>query len=365
VSFDAPRAEPPARALPAPPDLPPAELLDRRLLDWGAQLAAAAEAAPPGGGGAPGAGGRERSPAGGAASALDTGELDMSAFGMGGAQPAASALDTGMLDMSAFGMGGGAEPGEMGSGGPAASALDTGMLDMSAFGMGGSAEPGDARGGGQEASVLDSGMLDMSAFGMGGSSHDAAPPAPPAGGGAAAAGSGRQAAPEVTLRKQAAARFSALSDAELAKLRGLLGVPGGPAPRPGRRQAPDADGEPRVDGEAGATALGLEPGAVRELGRLAGAVSACGGDPARPPPDLDPLDDAGRRALLALQARRRPAPPARCCAPWSVCAGLRRMCAPPCTRRPWSVLRCAGRSVGAPGQHRGGTLASHNGLLPA
>ena len=309
MSFDAPRGEPPARTLPAPPDLPPAELLDRRLLDWGAQLAAAADAAPPGGGGAPGTGGHERRHAGGAASAVDTGELDMSAFGMGGPQPAASALDTGMLDMSAFGMGGAQ---------PAASALDTGMLDMSAFGMGSDAEPGEAHGGGQADSALDTGMLDMSAFGMGGW-DDAAPAAPPAGGDAAAAGSGRQAAPDLTLKKQAAARFPALSDAELAELRGLLGVPGGPAPRPGRQQEPHPDGERRADGGAGAAALGLEPGAVRELGRLAGAVSACGGDPARPAPDLDPLDDAGRRALLALQARRRPAPER---ASWSVRASL-------------------------------------------
>lgn len=38
-----------------------------------------------------------------------------------------------------------------------------------------------------------------------------------------------------------------------------------------------------------------------ELGRLAGLVSAGGGDPARPAPDLAPLDDPARRALLALQ----------------------------------------------------------------
>jgi len=301
VSFDAPRGEPPARALPAPPDLPPAELLDRRLLDWGAQLAAGADTAPPGGGGALDAGGRERGSAGAAVSALDTGELDMSAFGMGGAQPAASALDSGMLDMSAFGMGGGDEPSEARGGDTAASAPDTGMLDMSAFGMGGW--------------------------------DDAPAAAPPAHDGAAAAGSGRQAAPDLTLRKQAAARFLALSDAELAELRGLLGVPGGPAPRPGRRQEPDPDGERPADGEAGAAALGLEAGAVRELGRLAGAVSACGGDPARPPPDLDPLDDAGRRALLALQARRRPAPqrPASHRAAAVPCPSVRacRGCAPP------------------------------------
>ena len=63
----------------------------------------------------------------------------------------------------------------------------------------------------------------------------------------------------------------------------------------------------RLAGEAGAEALGLEPPAVCELGRLAGLVSASGGDPARPAPDLAPLDDPARRALLALQAN--PLPP--------------------------------------------------------
>ena len=48
-------------------------------------------------------------------------------------------------------------------------------------------------------------------------------------------------------------------------------------------------------------ALGLEPAAVCELGRLAGLVSASGGDPARPAPDLAPLDYTARRALLTLQ----------------------------------------------------------------
>ena len=38
-----------------------------------------------------------------------------------------------------------------------------------------------------------------------------------------------------------------------------------------------------------------------ELGQLAALASASGGDPARPAPDLAPLDDPARRALLALQ----------------------------------------------------------------
>jgi WD40 repeat protein len=82
------------------------------------------------------------------APALDTGMLDMSAFGMETAKSSAPALDTGMLDMSAFGM----ETAK-----PSAPALDTGMLDMSAFGME-TAKP--------SAPALDTGMLDMSAFGM-------------------------------------------------------------------------------------------------------------------------------------------------------------------------------------------------------
>ena len=112
-----------------------------------------------------------------AASTVDSGMLDLAAFGMGAtpaaaeAQPAASNLDSGMLDLSAFGMAPppAAEPVQQQ---PTASSLDSGMIDLSAFGMAPppAAEPVQQQ---QPASSLDSGMLDLAAFGM------APPPAAP------------------------------------------------------------------------------------------------------------------------------------------------------------------------------------------
>lgn len=322
MSFGRAPEEPSSAAAPeleAPPDLPVGELLDRAMLDWGPQLAAHSIPGRPSSSLAGTLGGRDGGADAGArpsaaAGGLESGMLDMSAFDMGGGGPEAqpsggapvSGLESGMLDMAAFGLGGG-EPGPGPSSSTAASGLESGVLDMSAFGMGGWDEAGNGGGGGgqgSQAPAVDTGMLDMSAFGMG--AWDDAPQSGPD-----PISAPDQAVPKpqtLTLKKLAAAGFQALSDAELAELRGLLGVPGGPLARPGRfGVAPgvdDEDGEPREDGTAGAAVLGLHLGAVCELGQLAGLVSACGGDPARPAPDLAPLDDPARRALSTLQARR-------------------------------------------------------------
>ncbi len=82
-------------------------------------------------------------------------------------------IETGMLDMSAFGMGmissGMARPNPVAPAAPVQS-LETGMLDMSAFGMGvtssGMITPGPVAPS-VSAQSVDTGMLDMSAFGMG------------------------------------------------------------------------------------------------------------------------------------------------------------------------------------------------------
>jgi hypothetical protein len=104
-------------------------------------------------------------------SAVDTGMLDMSAFGMATEpEPAPqqqlqqSAMDTGMLDMSAFGLA--TEPEIVPSPPPQQhkSAMDTGMLDMSAFGL--ATEPEPTSRPQQQQSAMDTGMLDMSAFGL-------------------------------------------------------------------------------------------------------------------------------------------------------------------------------------------------------
>ena len=227
-------------ALEAPPDLPLEQLLDPTAAEWGAALVAAvrgaAGSAPnPSAGGEPGGG----PPAG----ALESGMLDMSAFGMGeareepGSGGQAGALESGMLDMSAFGMGA-AEPQAQPAPG---SGLDSGQLGMSAFGMGGWDSGG---GGGAQAGAQESGMLDMGAFGMGGwdSEQQGAGPAP-GGQGPQPSGVPGQA---LVLRKRLPERFAALPDGELEELRGLLGVPGGPAKRRGRwDNAGDENGESR------------------------------------------------------------------------------------------------------------------------
>ncbi|GFR41681.1 hypothetical protein Agub_g2427 [Astrephomene gubernaculifera] len=142
-------------------------------------------------------------------SALETGTLDMSAFGVFGgfgAEPAPpppppplaaqmvrsqqGALDTGMLNMSAF-AGFGAEPPPPPRPSPPKSALESGTLDFSAFsGFGGFAvdppppspplQPPPQPSPSRHASALDSGMLDMSAFGgFGGFGQEPPPPPPP------------------------------------------------------------------------------------------------------------------------------------------------------------------------------------------
>ena len=122
-------------------------------------------------------------------SSLDTGMLDMSAFGMDftsseakqkpqAAQQKPSAIDTGMIDMSAFGMS--YEPPEAADDSSAGQqqssqqqGIESGMLDMSAFGMSFAPEPEPEKATSQQQkqSAIDTGMLDMSAFGM---SYDAA-----------------------------------------------------------------------------------------------------------------------------------------------------------------------------------------------
>ena len=235
-------------ALEAPPDLPLEQLLDPTAAEWGAALAAAARGAA-GSSAYPSAAGEP----GGAppAGTLESGMLDMSAFGMGEAhdEPSsggqAGALESGMLDMSAFGMGAGEAQAQPAPGG----GLDSGQLDASAFGMGAWDSGGGDGGGGDaqqsQAGAQESGILDMGAFGMGGwdSEQQGAGPAP-GGQGSQPSGAPGQA---LVLKMRPPERFAALPDGELEELRGLLGVPGGPARRRGRwDDAGDENGdEPR------------------------------------------------------------------------------------------------------------------------
>eukprot|EP00884_Botryococcus_braunii_P004810 jgi/Botrbrau1/1432/Bobra.0063s0124.2 len=123
-------------------------------------------------------------------SALETGMLDMSAFGIGGyeqEQPRRSGLESGQLDLGAFGFGGmefgGTEdrageavpqpaPSRQGEGGSASDAVASGMLDMSAFGLGGFHDPAEPGAGavqpGGTMHPVESGTLDPTAFGFGG-----------------------------------------------------------------------------------------------------------------------------------------------------------------------------------------------------
>lgn len=225
-------------ALEAPPDLPLEQLLDPSAAEWGAALAAAARGAA---GSTPNPS-AAREPGGGPpASALESGMLYMSAFGMGEAlEEPGSALESGMLDMGAFGMGGAEPQAQPAPGG----GLDSGQLDMSAFGMGGW-DSGGGDGGGAQAGAQESGMLDMGAFGMGGwDDEQQGASAAPGGQGPQPSGAPGQA---LVLRKRPPERFAALPDGELEELRGLLGVPGGPARRRGRwDDAGDENGaEPR------------------------------------------------------------------------------------------------------------------------
>ena len=116
-----------------------------------------------------------------ASAAVDSGILDMSAFGLSSSQSEphpvqslpkpkqqSSAVDTGMLDMSAFGMATEPEPAPQQQ---HKSAMDTGMLDMSAFGLATEPEPAPQQETAQQpqqqqSSAVDTGMLDMSAFGL-------------------------------------------------------------------------------------------------------------------------------------------------------------------------------------------------------
>ena len=117
-------------------------------------------------------------------SAVHSGLLDLAAFDVvqddvvpPRTPQGQSALDTGMVDMSAFGMDDFPPPPpptqqqQQGR-----SALDTGMVDMSAFGMDDFPPPPPPPQQQQGQSALDTGMVDMSAFGMG----DFPPPPPPA-----------------------------------------------------------------------------------------------------------------------------------------------------------------------------------------
>lgn len=88
-------------------------------------------------------------------------------------QPAVASLDSGVLDMAAFGMAPPAPPAAPQQ--PAASSVDSGMLDMAAFGMAPPAPPAAPQQ--PAASSVGSGMLDMAAFGMAPPALPAAPPA--------------------------------------------------------------------------------------------------------------------------------------------------------------------------------------------
>ena len=257
-------------ALEAPPDLPLEQLLDPTAAEWRAALAAAARGATGGTANPSAAGGPRGAPPAGA---LESGMLDMSAFGMGGAhdEPSsggqAGALESGMLDMSAFGMGAAEAQAQPAPGG----GLDSGQLDMSFFGMGGWDSGGGDGGGAQQsqAGAQESGMLGMGAFGMGGwdSEQQGAGPAP-GGQGSQPSGAPGQA---LVLKKRPPGRFAALPDGELEELRGLLGVPGGPARRRGRwDDAGDENGdEPRCchwlcHSPAKCSSCTLKPGSVHD-----------------------------------------------------------------------------------------------------
>ena len=186
----------------AAPSVPLSELVDTQLLAWGKSVAAAPDGprgvAQPGSQNAFAAVGKHTTavsgpPAAAAAAqepavpepapprrpakaSLDTGHLDLSAFGMLPApadEPSPSSrsqLESGQLDMSALGMPSmvDQEPPQS----PPWSERDTGQLDLSAFGM---ALPPPELPVAQPLSQLESGQLDMSAFGLP-STVDAAPP---------------------------------------------------------------------------------------------------------------------------------------------------------------------------------------------
>eukprot|EP00798_Chlamydomonas_sp_ICE-L_P019174 gene19174-25783_t len=120
---------------------------------------------------------------------LDTGMLDLSAFGMNThvqeeEQPPAPAHDpmaSGMLDMSSFGMGRMVEPAPPLSRAPAPAhdPMASGMLDMSAFGMRTHIQEEEPpRAPAPAHNPMASGMLDMSSFGMGRMVKPAPPPSP-------------------------------------------------------------------------------------------------------------------------------------------------------------------------------------------
>ena len=105
-------------------------------------------------------------------SSVESGMLDMSAFGLApepdtspARQPPSqqTALESGMLDLSAFGMA--AQPQPAQSSRPQA-AVDSGMLDVSAFGGAPEAGPGPEAQHLKQSSELENGMVDMSAFGL-------------------------------------------------------------------------------------------------------------------------------------------------------------------------------------------------------
>lgn len=249
------------------------QLVDTRWLAWAEQLAAgsAGEDAE-----APAVPSPSRKPPVPTSSALDSGMLDMSAFGMAAElhpraappqpppQQQPSAVDTGMLDMSAFDVA--PEPPPQQQPQPAqqqastAAQLESGQLDMSAFGLVPpppqlprvATLPGPA-----PSSALESCQLDMSAFGSAGfaqtgasSSRDASaataaeqPPTPgrasePCRGHSAAssAASAAQQADLGPIRQALPAQHSTaigpkplpeaapLTEAELAALQRLLGM---------------------------------------------------------------------------------------------------------------------------------------------
>ena len=142
------RAQEPAVPEPRPPQRPAVSSLESGQLDMSAfGLPSASEEAPP-----------QR-----VHSQLESGQLDMSAFGLPSAaetapvRPAQSQMESGMLNMSAFGM---SMPHLEPPAQQTDSQLHSGQLDMSAFGLP-TIEPQQP-----SHSQLDSGQLDLSAFGM-------------------------------------------------------------------------------------------------------------------------------------------------------------------------------------------------------
>ncbi|KAG2488583.1 hypothetical protein HYH03_012902 [Edaphochlamys debaryana] len=227
------------------------------------------------------------------ASSLETGALDMSAFGgfggFGGGAPAeeedppppppVQSLHTGMLDMSAFGDFGATAAPPPPPPPPApvhalrASALETGTVDMSAFGSFGGAPPAApqppvAVPAAPSASALETGTLDMSAFGdFGGVSSSAAPPPEP-----------KSTAP--ALSPQAALETGTLDMLAFGDFGGFGHQPAPPAPPPPPPPAPPPpeppSGQPSGGGEAIHTGL-LDMSAFGDFGGGAAA-------PAPPPP---------------------------------------------------------------------------------